>query len=252
MGNRRDDISLRVSTVALRHGNSDAARADAASALAEAGEAGAEILLNGLADSDERVRVASADGLSQVNWRAIDDGFRDDASVWLKSALQDRDSSIRAAAARSLGRVGGEGVVEALVAVSGDEVEDVRLAVAAALGRLAPNKDRDWEYEPGQAPADFGFEDPGRVAEPTARPVAGTPVARRGGVAGDGGSSGGEASGGEASGGGPGGGEARGGGSRGDEARGGEPLRMIECPGCRRLAKPDAIRCRRCGSRLRP
>jgi rRNA maturation endonuclease Nob1 len=27
---------------------------------------------------------------------------------------------------------------------------------------------------------------------------------------------------------------------------------MIECPGCRRLAKPDAIRCRRCGSRLRP
>jgi hypothetical protein len=232
LGNRRDDISLRVSTVALRHGNGDAARAEAASALAEAGEAGAEILLNGLADSDERVRVASAEGLAQVNWRGIDDGFRDDASVWLKSALQDRDSSIRAAAARSLGRVGGEGAVEALAAVSGDEVEDVRLAVAAALGRLAPNKDRDWEYEPGQAPADFGFEDPGRVAEPTARPVAGTPAAPRGGVARDGALA-----------------EGR---PRDGAPRDGAPLRMIECPGCRKLAKPEAVRCLRCGSRLRP
>lgn len=223
LGNRRSDMSVRINAVALRHAGSESARADAARALADGGDAGAEALLDGLVERDPRLRAAAAEGLAQVNWRATDGSIRVDAGVLLVAALQDRDSSVRGAAARALGRAGGDGAVEALVEAAADTVEDVRLAVAAALGRLAPNKERDWEYEPDEsgdpvleeaALEEAALEKP-RASEPARRP-AGDSAPRSTRPASEG------------------------------------PIRMVECPGCRKLAKPDSVRCHRCGSKLRP
>ena len=218
LANRRTDISLRISAVALRRSGSDSAHADAARALAERGAEGAEALLDGLAESDPRLREAAADGLAQVNWRAIDEWIRADASAWLKAGLRDADPLVRGAAARALGRVGGDGAVEALTSAATDPVEDVRLAVASALGRLAPNTEREWEYEPGTV----GAVPDEPAVEVSAPPRPALRVSEAGSAA-------------ESA-------------STPPEA----PRPMIECPGCRRLAKPDAIRCLRCGSRLRP
>ena len=236
LSNRRDELSLRISIVALRHGSSEAARYDAALELAEAGEAGVEVLLNGLADGDPGVRTTASEGLAHVNWRGVGDSFRDDARIWLKDALNDRDPLVRGSAAHALGRIGGEGVVEALTAASDDEVEEVRLAVAAALGRLDSAVDRGWDREPaastGHAPDTTSGNPPdttsgGPAASTTVGPAMGS-LARYGDV------------------------PAAGRTDTPPAPRDDAPLRMIECPGCRRLAKPDAIRCRRCGSRLRP
>jgi hypothetical protein len=213
-----------MTAVTLRHGGSDSARADAARALAERGNEGAEALLDGLAEPDPRLRETAADGLAQVNWRGIDEWIREDAGAWLKAALRDPDDLVRAAVARALGRVGGEGAVEALTTASTDPVEEVRLAVAAALGRLEPNTEREWEYEPDTAAAaaedlaphdlapDYGVTDDGAAARPALRASEAESAATPPGA----------------------------------------PIHMIECPGCRRLSKPDAVRCQRCGSRLRP
>lgn len=229
MGSRRADISLRMTAVTLRHGGSDSARADAARALAERGNEGAEALLDGLAEPDPRLRETAADGLAQVNWRGIDEWIREDAGAWLKAALRDPDDLVRAAVARALGRVGGEGAVEALTTASTDPVEEVRLAVAAALGRLEPNTEREWEYEPGTAgdaavdlaPEDLVTDDGMTDGRALARPAEARPASRAS--------------------------EAESAATPPDA-----PKHMIECPGCRRLSKPDAVRCQRCGSRLRP
>jgi hypothetical protein len=208
--------------VALRRSGSDSARDDAARALAERGAEGAEALLDGLAESDPRLREAAADGLAQVNWRAIDEWIRADASAWLKAGLRDADPLVRGAAARALGRVGGDGAVEALTSASTDPVEDVRLAVASALGRLAPNTEREWEYEPGTVgdmPDETAPEE--LVSVSPVAPRAALPVSEASSAAGS------------------------------ASTLPTAPHPMIECPSCRRLAKPDAIRCLRCGSRLR-
>jgi hypothetical protein len=213
-----------MTAVTLRHGGSDSARSDAARALAERGNEGAEALLDGLAEPDPRLRETAADGLAQVNWRGIDEWIREDAGAWLKAALRDPDDLVRGAVARALGRVGGEGSVEALTAASADPVEEVRLAVASALGRLEPNTEREWEYEPGTAGdvtedlvTDDGAAD-GHAADgrAAARPALRASEAESAATPPD------------------------------------APKHMIECPGCRRLSKPDAVRCQRCGSRLRP
>jgi hypothetical protein len=203
-----------MTAVTLRHGGSDSARSDAARALAERGNEGAEALLDGLAEPDPRLRETAADGLAQVNWRGIDEWIREDAGAWLKAALRDPDDLVRGAVARALGRVGGEGSVEALTAASADPVEEVRLAVASALGRLEPNTEREWEYEPGTAgDVTEDLVTDGRAA---ARPALRASEAESAATPPD------------------------------------APKHMIECPGCRRLSKPDAVRCQRCGSRLRP
>jgi HEAT repeat protein len=225
---KRRDFSLQLRAAALRHGGSDSARDDAARALADGGDGGVDLLLDGLVDKDAGLRARAADALALVYWREIDESLRADAAVMLASALHDRDSGVRGAAARALGRVGGEGAVEALQAMPGDEVEDVRLAVAAALGRLAPNKEREWDD--GSSPFDWPDDDP---VERAANERAATERARA-----------------------PQGparsGPARSGPDRGPATAPPEPLRMIECPGCRRMSKPEAVRCLRCGSRLRP
>ena len=228
MSNRRADMSLRLKTVTFRHGGSEAARADAAMALADEGEAGAEALLDGLGDRDVRVRALAGEALAQVNWREVDDSLWAEASALLVSALNDRDPGVRGGAARALGRVGGEAAVDALQAMAADPVESVRLAVSAALGRLAPNKELEWAFEPSYGQISDGQISDGPVPAPEPAGSYG-PVIR-------GASAGRDAQ-----------AAARDTGSASDE-----PRRMIECPGCRRMAKPEAVRCQRCGSRLRP
>lgn len=218
MSNRRADMSLRLKTVTFRHGGSEAARVDAAMALADEGEAGVEALLDGLGDRDFRIRALAGEALAQVNWREVDNSLWAEASALLVSALNDRDPGVRGGAARALGRVGGEAAVDALQAIAADPVESVRLAVSASLGRLAPNKELEWDFEPGTlsaVPVEPAVEVP---APPRPAPR----VSEAGSAAGS------------------------------ASAPPAAPRPMIECPGCRRLAKPDAIRCLRCGSRLRP
>ena len=228
MSNRRADMSLRLKTVTFRHGGSEAARADAAMALADEGEAGAEALLDGLGDRDVRVRALAGEALAQVNWREVDDSLWAEASALLVSALNDRDPGVRGGAARALGRVGGEAAVDALQAMAADPVESVRLAVSAALGRLAPNKELEWAFEPS-----YGQISDGQISDGPALALetAGSygPATRAADTGRDAQAA------------------ARDTGSASDE-----PRRMIECPGCRRMAKPEAVRCQRCGSRLRP
>jgi HEAT repeats len=133
---------------ALRYVGDDYTRGDAAKALAEEGGMGAEILLNALAEPEPRVRATAAEGLRRVAWKDVDDTVRARAGVRLIAALGDSNPGVRSAAAGALGRVGGTGAVRALRAASTDSVESVRLGVASALGRLLPNKIRQWEYEP--------------------------------------------------------------------------------------------------------
>ena len=133
---------------ALRYVGDDYTRGDAAKALAEEGGLGAAILLNALVEPDPRVRATAAEGLRRVAWKDVDETVRARAGVRLIAALGDPDTEVRSAGAGALGRVGGAGAVHALRAVSTDAVEQVRLAVASALGRLLPNKIRQWEYEP--------------------------------------------------------------------------------------------------------
>jgi hypothetical protein len=232
---RRVDMTMRLKTVTLRHGSGDSARAEAALDLADEGDAGVEALLDGLADGDSRLRMIVLDALAQVNWRGIEDSLWSDASALLASALADREASIRAGAARALGRVGGEAAVDALRSAAADPAESVRLAVAASLGRLVPTTEREWEDDAtnaaGSATTDL---ESGTAA---AHDVA----AGRGTTAGSGWAAGLAPSGGDAR------SETRSAPGGGDESR-----RMIECPGCRRMAKPDSVRCHRCGSKLRP
>ena len=133
---------------ALRYVADDYTREDAAKVLAEEGGIGAEIMLDALAEPNSRVRATSACGLRRVAWKDVDDTVRARAGVRLIAALVDPDPDVRSAAAAALGRVGGTGAVRALRAASTDSIEQVRLAVASALGRLLPNKIRQWEYEP--------------------------------------------------------------------------------------------------------
>ena len=133
---------------ALRYVGDDYTRGDAAKALAEEGGIGAEILLDAFSEPDSRVRATSAGGLRRVAWKDVDDTIRARAGVRLIAALVDPDPDVRSAAAAALGRVGGTGAVRALRAASTDAVEQVRLAVASALGRRLPNKIRQWEFEP--------------------------------------------------------------------------------------------------------
>jgi len=233
VSNRRADMSLRLKTVTFRHGGSEAARADAAMALADEGEAGAEALLDGLGDRDVRVRALAGEALAQVNWREVDDSLWAEASALLVSALNDRDPGVRGGAARALGRVGGEAAVDALQAMAADPVESVRLAVSAALGRLAPNKELEWAFEPSYGQISDGQISDGQISDgpvPAPEPAGSYGPVIRGASAGRDAQA-----------------AARDTGSASDE-----PRRMIECPGCRRMAKPEAVRCQRCGSRLRP
>jgi hypothetical protein len=216
-------MSMRLKTVTMRHGSGDSVRAEAAMALADEGDAGVEALLDGLSDGDSRLRMIVLDALAQVNWRGVEDSLRSDASALLVSALADREQSIRAGAARALGRVGGEAAVDALRSAAGDPAESVRLAVAAALGRLAPTTEREWEDETSTV-----------VGPPTSGPATAESHGTAAGTA-------------WASGSAPSSRDTRSGPGGGDESR-----RMIECPGCRRMAKPDSVRCQRCGSKLRP
>jgi hypothetical protein len=133
---------------ALRYVGDDYTSEDAAKALAEEGGIGAEILLDAFSEPDSRVRATSAGGLPRVAWKDVDDTVRARAGVRLIAALGDLDTGVRSAAAGALGRVGGTGAVRALRAASADPVESVRLAAASALGRLLPNKIRQWEFEP--------------------------------------------------------------------------------------------------------
>lgn len=242
---------------ALRYVGDDSTRGEAARALAEAGGEGVEVLLGALAAPDSRVRAAAADGLARVAWQGADDTLRARAGVRLTAALGDPDSDVRRAAAGALGRVGGGGAVGALRAASKDLDEEVHLAATSALGRLLPNKIRQWEFEPPT----LDWTPP--PVPP--KPVEGPPDGARPGCWPDGcmphrdldvprfvpdlDASKFE---------------------RQDSgqppelpapppppalqgaAQEGPPPKMVECPRCQRMARAELVRCRRCGASLRP
>ena len=211
---------------ALRYVGNDYTRGDAAMALAEEGGSGTEILLAALTESDPRVRATAAEGLARVVWQDTDDTVRARAGVRLIAALRNTDADTRAAAARALGGVGGRGAVLALRTASTDPVEDVRLGAASALGRLLPNKIRQWQYEPPDPgwtpprpePVAETTPTPSTVAETAPGPAPGPAPSPRPATL--------------------------------------PPLRpprlrMIECPRCLKLSNPQSVRCHRCGARLR-
>jgi hypothetical protein len=251
---------------ALRYVGDDYTREDAAKALAEEGGMGAGILLDALAEPDPRPRATAAGGLRRVAWKDADDTVRARAGVKLIAALGDPDAGVRSAAAGALGRVGGTGAVRALRAASTDSVESVRLGVASALGRLLPNKLRQWEYEPPTLDwtPPRPMPKPMRSSEdpnPGSRPVECMPPIlrmKRTLVADDLSSTEPEP----------------------DPELAPEPeplprpepeplprpepapqfllpsrpprLEMIDCPRCQKLSSPKFVRCHRCGARLRP
>jgi HEAT repeat protein len=108
-------------------------RQRAAEALAELGqEAGRAALASGLADPVERVRLASLEGLGD-----LDPGFATEAVARLLA--EDESWEVRARAARALAGVDDPGVVPALEGAQNAPNEYVRSAAANAL-RLARSR----------------------------------------------------------------------------------------------------------------
>lgn len=96
-------------------------------ALLAYGEPSAQIFSEGTYSHDEYVRVASVYGIGSVL-----DAER--ARSRLEQVLTDESASVRAAAAETLGRLGGDVVTEGLARASRDEQRSVRRAAVTALG----------------------------------------------------------------------------------------------------------------------
>jgi HEAT repeat protein len=113
-------------------------------ALAKAAEDGlkdarsaAETILSALApDALGKLIAESAGYLRWLAIRAARSGQDAPVRLALIAALRDTDKVNRAAAAKALGRVGGEGSVAALLPLLEDENDKVRRAAADALGRI--------------------------------------------------------------------------------------------------------------------
>ena len=207
-----------------------------AAALADEVPEGVAILRRALAHPDPRVRESATHGLDRVEWTGVDDQARATVSARLAEALEDVDPHVRSGAATALGRCGGAGAIEALKAALADPVEEVRLAVAAAIGKLDPKLIEQWTVRPSkpkrspraqgasprreastaesvQTPSEPAAED----TDPLAWLTPGTsspPKAARAAKSGAG------------------------------------RIQMVECARCRKLCQPQWIRCHRCGARL--
>jgi hypothetical protein len=222
---------------ALRY-TDDYIREEAADALAEEGAEGVAILRRALADLDPRARESATHGLNRVEWAGVDEQTRATLAARLREVLEDTDPHVRAGAASALGQCGGPKALDALELAVTDPVEEVRLAAAAAIGRLEPNVLRQWLCEPSRPrttprstretrserdeSAWNGSEPDGLegVAAQEQDPLAWlTPGARP---------------------------ETR------STAKVPPPrIEMAVCPRCQRLCNPTWVRCHRCGARLR-
>jgi hypothetical protein len=216
----------------------DYVREEAATALAEEGAEGVAMLRRALADLDPRVRESATHGLDRVEWAGVNEQTLATLAARLGDLLEDADPHVRAGAASALGKCGGPRALDALELAVTDPVEEVRLAAAAAIGRLEPNMLRQWLREPSRPrttprstrgtrseqdeSAWNGSEPDGSagVAAQEQDPLAWlTPGARP---------------------------ETR------STAKVSTPrIEMAACPRCQKLCNPAWVRCHRCGARLR-
>lgn len=140
-------------------------RATALHALGECGEPdAAELALQALRDDDEFVRATAARLLGSV-------GRPEHAVKLAHSLLEDAEPRVRQHAAESLGLLGGESAVQALLVGLEDPMQQVRLAAVQGLRRLDPGsaaavlsrrvvEDPAWEVRVQAAQALAESEDP--------------------------------------------------------------------------------------------
>jgi HEAT repeat protein len=127
LGRIRDESSLPVLEELYLDPDHTVASGFVYEAVTAFGPAAEGAFTRGLRSPDQDIRVSSCFGVAAV----LEPGR---ARPLLEGMLADRIPAVRAAAAESLGRIGGERLPEALAEAGADEDAIVRRAAAAALG----------------------------------------------------------------------------------------------------------------------
>lgn len=213
---------LDLLTEALRY-KDDYVREEAATALAEEGAEGIAILRRALADPDPRVRESATHGLTNVEYVGLDEQTRATLSARLCDTLADPDPHCRSGAATALGRCAGPEALDALKAAIADPVEEVRLAVLAAVGRLDPETLERWSRPPARPSRRPRTRKSSPSTSPDGTPEP-DPLAWL----------------------------LPPGQTRSTASRHSVRKTMVPCPRCQRLGDPGWVRCHRCGARMRP